>query len=291
MDRSNKIAFMLLRLKEGRSDMEIRQAIDVPRRTYFLWKSRINSGEYAQLVNRQKPGPKPMFELDNRAKKLIMDCRRKYGWGPTKIEGHLDVHHNIHVPHNRIYQLIKQKNLNNAITQQRRTWGKRRWERQHSMSLWQVDYKDVNSDTEEPMLTFYDDHSRFVTASRRFEEATMENAIKLAGHAFRKWGIPEQLLADNGSQFKNNQSDQLTEFELFCLGKGVKEVIHSTKNRPTTLGKIENFHGQYDKESWRFKTHAAYMVHWNYYRPNGGIGYLYPCERFFKDRKSASNSG
>lgn len=216
--------------------------------------------------------------------------RRKYGWGPTKIEGHLNVHFNVHVPHNRIHKLFIANGLNKPVLNPRKTWGKKSWERLHSMTLFQADWKDINCDDEIPMMTFYDDHSRFVVASKRFEHATMENVIKLAEHAFRTYGKPEQILTDNGTQFVNNRGEGLTEFETFCHENGI-ETIRSSKQRPTTLGKIENFHGQYDAESWRFRSHQAYVKHWNYERPNGGIGYLYPCERFFNDRKGAINSG
>lgn len=290
MERTNKIAFIRVKLLEGWKDIEIRKELGIPESTYFYWKGLIKEGKYASLVNMQKPGPKPVFHIDSLNERRMLLWRNKYGWGPTKIEGHLKVHYGIHIPHNKIYKLFVQEGVNKAIANPRKTWGKKRWERQHSMSLWQVDWKDTNSDDEEPMLTFYDDHARFVTASRRFDNATMENVIRLAEYAFRRHGVPEQILSDRGSQFTNNRGEGLTEFEQFCLNNGI-ETIRASKQRPTTLGKIENFHGQYDQESWRFKSHAAYMVHWNYHRPNGGIGYLYPSERFFNDRKTPINSG
>lgn len=290
MQRANKIAFIRVKLIEGWKDIDVINAIDVPRRTYFYWKALIEQGKYASIVNKQKPGPKPQFIMDPLIKQRILRWRKAYGWGPTKIEGHLDVHYGIHIPHNKIYRLFVQKSLNNSIRKPRNTWGKKRWERAHSMSLWQADWKDINSDGKIPMMTFYDDHSRFVITSKRFDHATSENVIQLAGQAFKKFGYPEQILTDNGTQFTCTRSDKPTAFEQFCIDNNV-ETIRSTKNRPTTLGKIENFHGQYDQESWRFKTHSAYMTHWNYHRPNGGIGYLYPCERFFNHRKGAINSG
>lgn len=290
MDRTNKIVSIQLRLLEGWKDKDIIKAIQVPRSTYFYWKNRIQR-DYSALINKQKPGPKPVFSIDSANSKRIQIWRKTYGWGPTKIEGHLDRHYGIHIPHNRIHKLFVEKGLNKPVGKPRKTWGKKRWERQHSMSLWQVDWKDVNSDYEKPMLTFYDDHSRFVTASRRFDEATMENAIKLANQTFRRYGTPEQILADNGSQFKNNRSEGLTDFEVFCASQGTK-VLHSTKNRPTTLGKLENFHGCYDSEIWITNgNHAKFVRYWNYKRPNGAIGYLYPVEVFYKDRKSPINSG
>lgn len=291
MDRADKIAFIQVKLVEGWRGKDIRGAVEVPRSTYFYWKSLIQQGQYAALLKRERPGPKPKYSIDGLNSKRIQIWRKSYGWGPTKIEGHLRQHYGVHIPHNRIHQLLVEKGLNKPIGTPRKTWGKKRWERQHSMSLFQGDWKDVNSDDEIPMLTFYDDHSRFVVASKRFDEATMENSIKLVGQAFRRYGMPEQILTDNGSQFKNNRGEGLTEFEQFCADRGV-EVIHSTKNRPTTLGKLENFHGCYDKEVWVTKgSHSRFVRYWNNKRPNGAIRFLYPKEVFYKDRKSPINSG
>lgn len=289
MDRSNKIAFIKVKLLEGWRDIDIRKELNLSERTYFYWKERMQN-DYAALVNKQKPGPKPQFHIDSTTSRLIQLWRTKYGWGPTKIEGHLDVHYKTHIPHNKIHQLLIQKELNHSIGEPRKTWGKKRWERLHSMSLWQVDWKDINTELN-PMLTFYDDHSRFVTASKRFTEATTENTIKLALQAFKKHGTPEQVLSDHGTQFTNNRSDQLTEFEQVCLDNGVQTILASV-GRPTTNGKIENFHGCYDKEIWVTNgNHAKFVYYWNNKRPNGAIGYLYPIEVFYKDRKTASNSG
>ena len=291
MQREDKAAFLRVKLIEGWKDIDIIRAIEVPRSTYFHWKSLIRQGKYASLINRQKPGPKPAFFLDRTNARRIRRWRKTYGWGPTKIEGHLDQHYQAHVPHNRIYQLLKEARLNKPMGKPRKTWGKTRWERQHSMSLWQTDWKDINTEFE-PMLTFYDDHSRFVVASRRFAVATMENTIRLAKHAFKRFGVPEQILSDHGSQFTNNRGESLTEFERFCKDQGVQTILSSIA-RPTTCGKIENFHGCYDREIWVTKgNHAKFVRYWNYRRPCGAIRYKYPAEVFYSERKeSPINSG
>lgn len=290
MKRENKIAFIQVKVIEGWKDTDIRKVIEVPRSTYFYWKSLIQKGKYAELVNKQKPGPKPQFHIDPINARRIQIWRKTYGWGPTKIEGHLNQHYGTHIPHNKIHQLLIQKELNKPIGKPRKTWGKRRWEREHSMSLWQGDWKDINTEFD-PMLTFYDDHSRFVVASRRFREATMNNTINLLNFAFRKHGTPEQVITDRGSQFWNNLGEEPTEFTRFCLGNGV-EHIKSSVGRPTTCGKIENFHGRYDAEIWVTDgNHSKFVRYWNNKRPNGAIGYKYPVEVFYTDRKSPINSG
>lgn len=291
MNREAKICAIPVRIAQGYTDKEIMYDLDIPKRTFYRWKNRIEKEGHASVARKKKPGPAPQFCMDAVNARRIQIWRKTYGWGPTKIEGHLYAHYGIHIPHNRIRQLFVDKGLNKPIGELRKTWGRKRWERQHSMTLWQGDWKDINADDEKPMMTFYDDHSRFVAASKRFDEAIMENAIKLAGFAFKRYGLPEQILTDNGSQFKNNHGDALTAFEQFCIDSGV-QVIHSTKNRPTTLGKLENFIGCYDRGVWiTHGNHDRYMTYWNNKRPNGAVGYLYPREVFYRDRKGAINSG
>lgn len=289
MSREEKISFMKAKLDEGWRDWQILEYIEVPRRTYFYWKRKISEQGYQALLNKKKPGPKQSFNINESTKLMILRWRRKYGWGPTRIEGHLDRHYQIHIPHNRIHQLFVQKRLNEAIQKPRKTWGKKRWEREHSMSLLQADWKDVNVEPG-PMLTFIDDHSRFIVGSRRFPEATTHNVIRLLEGICKRYGCPEQVLTDNGTQFCNNRNDNPSTFTTFCTELGI-EHIRTSKKRPTTTGKIEAFHGCYEREAWRFKTHGAYIHHWNYQRPNGAIGYLYPIEVFYRDMRGAINSG
>jgi putative transposase len=288
MKRDIKIHIIRMRLLEGYKDKQIIDELGMPKRTYFYWKSFIRNNNVEKLLIKSRPGPKPKLHIDAKTRNTILNWRKRFGWGPTKIEGHLDVHFNKHLPHNRIHELLIQEGMNKAIQKPRKTWGRKRWERDHSMSLWQGDWKDVNSPVD-PMLTFYDDHSRYVVASRRFAEATTENTIKLLEYAFRRHGTPEQILTDRGTQFWNNKGEDPTEFTQCCINNGVGH-IKCSKGRPTTTGKIENFHGRYDEEIWVTNgDHRKFVRYWNRKRPNGAIGFLYPVEVFYRDRKSAIN--
>lgn len=284
MKREDKIRKIINLQLQGYTDREIIQELGVSRRTYFYWKSRIGKEGSASVIQKRKPGPNPASEIGKTTRNMILGWRDEYGWGPTKIEGHLRVHHNTEVSHRQIYYLLKATKRNRSLNYRRKIKGKKRYERKHSMSLLHTDWKDVLT---EPMLTFLDDHSRFITASDKFSEATMENSIKLLELTIKRFGKPKQLITDRGSQFWNSKSDKPTEFTQFCIDNGI-EHIKCAKASPQANGKLENFHGQYDAESWRFKTHKKFIHYWNYKRPHGGIGYLYPSEVFFRD--SAINS-
>lgn len=281
MNRETKICTIPIRIAEGYTDKEIMYDLDIPKRTYYRWKARIEKEGHDAVVNKKKPGPEPINKIDNFIKESTILWREKYGWGPEKIAGNLKAHHNIDISHHQIYNLLVQIGKNKAIENPRRIKGKTRYEREHSMSLLHMDWKDTLT---EPMLSCMDDHSRFLTASDKFSEATSENSIRILERTIKRFGTPEQVLTDRGSQFWNNLGDKPTEFTQFCTEHGI-EHIKCSKASPQANGKLEAFHACYDDESWRFKTHMGYIRYWNYKRPHGALGYLFPHEVFIRDRK------
>jgi putative transposase len=285
-NREWKIRFVAAKIAEGEWSRHTIETVGISRRTYFDWKSIIEEQGIDALLNRAKPGPKPSFSISKDLEEQILQWRRQYCWGPTRIEGHLWAHYGIHYPHTRIYQLIVERGYNAPIAQVRHTWGKKRWERDHSMSLWQGDWKDTNTEPG-PMLTFIDDHARYIVISKRCSNADTESTISVLEKAIRQYGAPEQVLTDNGVQFANNNSEHPSMFTQFCTDHGI-EHIKTSKKRPTTTGKIEAFHGRYDQEVGHFKSHDAFIHHWNHSRPHSSLGYLYPIEVFYRDRKRGS---
>jgi transposase InsO family protein len=143
--------------------------------------------------------------------------------------------------------------LNNPITSPRRIWGKRRFEREHSNSLWQGDFKMTVED--EWMISYLDDHSRFVPGSEIHHNPTARHAIKLLEEFMRQYGKPDQILTDRGTQFYPARGGR-SEFTEFCSGNGIEHIVASVR-RPSTIGKIEAFHNAYVCESWMFPTTRA----------------------------------
>jgi transposase InsO family protein len=211
---------------------------------------------------------------------LILELRRSRRWGPNKIEGYLRNYANQPVGHTTIHKLLNKAGLNNPIAAPRRVWGKRRFEREHSNSLWQADYKMTDQD--EWMISYLDDHSRFTPGSRIHHNPTAEHAIRLLEEATKEYGKPGQILTDRGTQFYPARGG-ISEFTEFCSGNGIQHIVTSVR-RPSTIGKIEAFHKAYVCEAWMFPTHQEFVHYWNYERPHQGIGYLYPADVYFRDR-------
>jgi hypothetical protein len=77
--------------------------------------------------------------------------------------------------------------------------GKTKFERPYSNSLWQADFKLTWND--EWMISYLDDHSRFIPVSRIHHNPTAEHAIKLLEASMKRYGKPKQILTDRGTQF------------------------------------------------------------------------------------------
>lgn len=145
--------------------------------------------------------------------------------------------------------------------------------------LLQADWKLTRDD--QWMITFLDDHSRFIPGSKIHDSATAENSVSLFRNCVKEFGIPEQVLTDQGVQFHTQQEDGVTKFDKFCQRKGIQHIVAS-KRRPTTIGKVERFHGSYEREAWRFPSHQEYIHHYNYERPHQALDYLTPADVYFK---------
>ena len=67
------------------------------------------------------------------------------------------------------------------------------------------------------MISYQDDHSRFITGSVKIWSPTGENAILLLEKAVKRYGVPEQILTDQGTQFKPARGGT-SEFAWHCQG-------------------------------------------------------------------------
>ena len=87
------------------------------------------------------------------------------------------------------------------------------------------------------MVTYLDDASRCVVASRVFTQATSENAVLALRDAVGRFGVPATILSDNGKCFVGARSDpkrrkaprgswKPTAFEAELLDLGI-ELINS----------------------------------------------------------------
>ena len=263
---------------EGRSVTGICSEAQIDRKMFYRWWNRYQTQGWMGLEENPKVDPaflEPTAFLKNKVIKL----RKRYEWGPKKIAGCLK-HKGYNIDHNQAYHIICEAGLNHPITEPRKTWGTKRFQREHCNSLWQADFKLCSDDFW--MISYLDDRSRFITGSVKIWSPTGENAMLLLDRAVRRYGVPEQILTDQGTQFKPARGE-ISAFDVHCSELGIEHITASVR-RPTTCGKIEAFHKAYELESHLFKEHWSFIRYYNYTRPHEGIGYLTPAEIYLKDK-------
>ena len=250
----------------------------ISRKVFYFWWNRYQAKGWSGLQEKQRGRPNGP-ELDDALRKKVVNLRERYGWGPNKIAGYL-CHKGFIIDHNQVYRVIIEAGLNRPITEPRKTWGTKRFQREHNNSLWQADFKLCSDDWW--MISYQDDHSRFITGSVKIWNPTGENAMLLLDKAVKRFGAPKQILTDQGTQFKPARGET-SSFDRHCSNLGIEHITASVR-RPTTCGKIEAFHKAYEVESHLFKEHWSFIRYYNYTRPHEGIAYLTPAEVYLKDQ-------
>jgi len=257
---------------------EVATALGIDERTVYRWW-RLYRKEGWEGLRVKSRTPNTIHRTPQPTVELILQLRRTRNWGPCRIEGYLRNYAKQPVGHTTIHKLLNKAGLNNPIPRPRRVWRKTRFQREHSNSLWQADFKLTEKD--EWMISYLDDHSRFIPGSKVHHNPTAEHAIHLLEECVQQYGKPAQILTDRGTQFYPARGGR-SEFTEFCSGNDIEHIVASVR-RPSTIGKIEAFHKAYVSEAWLYPTHRAFVNYWNYERPHQGIGYLYPADVFFRD--------
>ena len=263
---------------EGRSVTDICSEAQIDRKMFYRWWNRYQTQGWNGLAEKPKGRPS-LPRPDGILKEKVIKLRKRYEWGPKKIAGCLR-RKGYAIDHNQAYHIICEAGLNCPITAPRKTWGTKRFQREHCNSLWQADFKLCSDDWW--MISYLDDRSRFITGSVKIYSPTGENAMLLLDRAVKRYGVPEQILTDQGTQFKPARGE-ISAFDVHCSELGIEHITASVR-RPTTCGKIEAFHKAYELESHLFKEHWSFIRYYNYTRPHEGIGYLTPAEIYLKNK-------
>jgi Transposase and inactivated derivatives, IS30 family len=120
-----------------------------------------------------------------------------------------------------------------------------KFERNRPNDLWQIDIAGVQTIGHLGklyLIALLDDHSRFIVAAEYFKNQKGLNVIKVIRNAVLAYGRPNQILADNGTQFRNIIGELGTKYTKLLEGLGIKPIF-AKPNHPQTKGKLERWFG------------------------------------------------
>ena len=141
------------------------------------------------------------------------------------------------------------------------------------------------------LVTGIDDHSRFCVIAKVVARATARPVCDALLEAMNTYGIPEQILTDNGKVFtgKLGRKPANVLFDRICLNNGIRHLLTAPYS-PTTTGKIERLHKTMRKEFFSDSSFDsiddmqaaldAWVADYNNEREHQGLGDVPPIRRF-----------
>jgi transposase InsO family protein len=283
-------------VQDGWKVTEVAERLGVSRQSVHAWIARYEAGGLAALADRSHRPVSCPHQIDPGTEAEICELRRQHpGWGPRRIEHQLARAGIDPVPsRSAIYRCLRRHHLIELRRRRKRREEFRRWERERPMQLWQMDVMGgvlLEGGTELKVVTGIDDHSRFCVAAGLVKRAISKAVCAVLSSSLRTYGIPDEILTDNGKVFTGRFGPQPTEvlFDRICRENGISHR-HTAPRSPTTTGKIERFHQSLRREFLAGRTFAsleaaqaeldAWVADYNTARPHQALEMATPAERF-----------
>jgi transposase InsO family protein len=286
-------------LDEGATVTDVARRYGVARQTVHGWLRRyVNDGGLAGLVDRSSRPASCPHQMSAAAEARVLGVRREHpAWGPSRIVWQLERDGIGPLPgRSSVYRALVRHGLVEAKKRKRRREDYRRWERGRAMELWQMDVMGrvhLADGLEVKVVTGIDDHSRFIVSAKVVARATARPVCQALSEALARYGIPGQILTDNGKVFTGRfgTGPGPVLFDRICAGNGIKHLLTAPYS-PTTTGKVERLHKTMRAEFFTPKDRAfatiaelqdaldAWVGEYNTARPHQSCGGRPPIERF-----------
>lgn len=273
--------------RTGLSVTEICRRYGISRQTYYRYRRWYLAG----LEDRSRRPLHPANQIPADLEVEIVEMRKNHPrWGARRIRTEL-TRAGVDPPAvSTIHQVLVRNGLV-AGWPPRQGRATKRFEREIANDLWQIDATRVLlvDDTEVWVVNVLDDHSRYLLAALAGPAATGDLAWDAFEIAASRYGLPRQVLSDNGLIFTGRLHGTEVAFEVSLKELGV-ELINSAPYHPQTLGKLERFHRTlkewlHDEGPPEALEHLhelldGFRFHYNRRRPHQGIGDVTPAERY-----------
>ena len=287
----------VLEVVDGIPVTEVAQRFGVARQTVHRWVARYRESGLDGLADRSHATKAHPWQLAAEVEAVICDLRAAHrGWGPRRLVFELERRGHPGVSRSTVYRVLVRHHLIEPVSRRRRRDQYRRWERSAAMELWQMDVTAslfLADGRECKVITGIDDHSRFCVIATVVMRATARAVCLAFTAAMAEYGIPSEVLTDNGKQFtgrfgKPRPAEVL--FERICRGNGITQRLTKPRS-PTTTGKIERLHQTLQLEL--LNVHGplagiedaqaavdAWRKDYNTMRPHQSLAMAFPAARF-----------
>jgi transposase InsO family protein len=287
----------VLEVQAGSTVTEVAARFGVSRQAVHRWLGWYREHGLAGLSNRSSRPHASPGQTPSEVEALICELRRNHPrWGARRLHYELGKRGCPGSVPSRItiHRVLIRHGLVDPITRRRRREDYRRWQRPGPMQLWQMDIVGgvmLADGTEVKVVTGVDDHSRYCVLATVVARPTGRAVCLALASALRRYGIPEEMLTDNGKQFtaRFGRGGEVL-FDRICRENGITHRL-TKPNSPTTTGKVERFHQTLRQELLNdhqpFASLAdaqaaldAFVLEYNTDRPHQSLDMDRPGDRF-----------
>lgn len=288
---SLRLEFVLLALGNHNNMRSLCRRFGVSAPTCYKWIERYHKGGVTALEDRSRRPHHSPTQTGPGMEKFIVRLRKRHNWGGRKIHQRLLVLGHRQVPSPSTITAICRRNglLDPSKTRPQRDL--QRFEAPAPNLLWQMDFKGDFALLQGRCypLTVLDDHSRFslgLYACANQQHDTVKGHLQ---NIFRRYGLPQRILADNGGPWGSCGNDGYTQLAVWFIRLGIA-LSHSRVCHPQTLGKDERFHRTLldeliSRRTFRDLAHCQSRFDWwrdvyNCQRPHESLGMAVPATRY-----------
>jgi transposase InsO family protein len=287
----------VLEVMAGVPVTEVAGRYGVSRQSVHAWIRHYRDEGPPGLEDRSHKVHAHPWQIPAELEAAVCELRRAHRkWGPKRLVFEMGRRGLGTVTRSTVYRVLVRNQLIEPRSRRRRRQDYVRWERPVPMQLWQLDVTAsafLTGGTEVKIVTGLDDHSRYCVIARAVRRATARPVCRAFVEAMTVYGVPEEVLTDNGTVFtgrfiKPRPAEVL--FERICRENGI--TARRTRPRsPTTTGKIERLHQSLQDElldvHGPFASLAALQAaldawreEYNTDRPHQSLGMAFPVSRF-----------
>jgi transposase InsO family protein len=276
---------------------EVAGRYGVSRQSVHTWLRRYRDEGPSGLAGRSHKVRHHPWQIPAEVESAICELRRAHlRWGPKRLVFEMDRRGHGIVTRSTVYRALVRNGLIEPRSRRRRRKDYKRWERPVPMQLWQLDVTAsafLADGREVKIVTGVDDHSRYCVIAKAALRATARPVCQAFVDAMAVYGVPEEVLTDNGTVFtgrfiKPRPAEVL--FERICRENGITQRLTRPAS-PTTTGKIERLHqslqiellddhGRFDSIAALQAALDAWRQEYNTDRPHQSLGMAFPASRF-----------
>jgi transposase InsO family protein len=250
----------------GATVVEVAAGVGVSRQSVHTWVARYLLDGVAGLADRSRRPHSSPAQASADVEVVVCELRRQHPrWGAKRIRLQLlkapAERSGTPVPSERtINRMLTRHGLLTLRPRRKPKSAYKRWQREAPMQLWQLDIVGgvfiVDTATGElrevKVVTAVDDHSRYCVIAKVVPRATSRAVCLAFAAALQTFGVPEEVITDNGKQFTDRFSRYRPErgetlFDKICRRNGITHRLTEPAT-PTQNGKVERFHGTLRRE-------------------------------------------